>query len=127
MPHPHQHVPEDFHALYDMGVRAARRTSPRTLQAVDTAGHRRLAADVPDVQVDYDDATHLPNRVSCRTPTAPLSRTAAASPDTAARAFIEARRDLWEMTADDAANVDVVAVSQQVMPTVRMIQQALSS
>jgi extracellular elastinolytic metalloproteinase len=122
MPHPHQHVPEDFHALYDMGVRAARRTSPRTLQAVDTAGHRRLAADVPDVQVDYDDATHLPNRVSCRTPTAPLSRTAAASPDTAARAFIEARRDLWEMTADDAANVDVVAVSQQVMPTVRMIQ-----
>jgi extracellular elastinolytic metalloproteinase len=96
---------------------------PRALQAVATAGHRRLSADVPDVQVDYDDATQLPNRVSSRTPAAPLSRTAAASPDAAARAFIEERRDLWEMTADDAANVDVVAVSQRVMPTVRLIQR----
>ena len=122
MPHPHQQVPEDFHALYDMGVRAARRTMPRALQAVATAGHRRLSADVPDVQVDYDDATHLPNRVASRTPTAPLSRTAA-SPDAAAREFIEERRDLWEMTADDTANVEVVAVSQQVMPTVRLIQR----
>ena len=122
MPHPHRQVPEDFHALYDMGFRAARRTMPRALQAVDTAGHRRLSADMPDVQVDYDDATQLPNRVSSHTPTAPLSRTAAASPDAAAREFIEERRDLWEMTADDAANVDVVAVSQQVMPTVRLIQ-----
>jgi hypothetical protein len=123
MPHPPQQVPEDFHALYDMGFRAARRTMPRALQAVDTVGHRRLSADIPDVQVDYDDATQLPNRVSCRTPTVPLSRTAAASPDAAAREFIEERRDLWEMTTDDAANVDVVAVSQRVMPTVRLIQR----
>ena len=74
MPRPRRRLPEDFHALYDMGFRAARRTMPRALQGNNTAGHRRLSAVVPDVQVNYDDATHLPNRVSCRTPTAPLSR-----------------------------------------------------
>lgn len=53
-------IPEDFHALYDMGARAQRGTLPRTVLPTETEGHSRLARDVPDLTVDYDEATQLP-------------------------------------------------------------------
>jgi hypothetical protein len=60
-------IPEDFHALYDRGFRTARRTLAPTPPQLETAGHGRLAVDVPDLVVEYDEATQLPNRVvSCQ-------------------------------------------------------------
>lgn len=47
-------IPEDFHALYDVGFRAL--TASLRLE---TAGHSWLAAEVPDVVVQYDEATQL--------------------------------------------------------------------
>ena len=65
--------PDDFHALYDRGFRASRGIAPVTAAAA-RAGSRRLAADVKGVEVQYDDATQLPNMVITRKPEARLSR-----------------------------------------------------
>lgn len=59
-------VPGNFHALYDRGFRAARGALPTPSAQMETAGHERLAAEVPDLVVDYDEATRLPNRVVSR-------------------------------------------------------------
>jgi hypothetical protein len=50
-------VPDNFRALYDRGFRAARGTLPTPSAQPKTAGHERLAADVPDLVVEYDEAT----------------------------------------------------------------------
>lgn len=118
-------LPDDFHALYDRGVRASRGITPVPSLQPRSGGHTRLAADVPELEVDYDQATQLPNRVATRHPTARLSRAAAAgtSPAQAVTQFVQSRGDLWHLSADDAATVEVVSTSTKGLPTVNLIQR----
>ena len=118
-------LPEDFHALYDRGARASRGVAPVITPDPRSKGHTRLAAEVPDVEVDYDQATQLPNRIVTRHPTAPLAR-AAAPATSAAQAvteFVQSRADLWQLSPDDAATVEVVSTSTKGLPTVNLIQR----
>lgn len=118
-----QQVPEDFHALYDLGARAERGTLPRTTQPAETDGHSRLALDVPDLTVDYDEATQLPNRVVSGQPSARLTERAAPSPEEAATSFVEERGDLWQLSAGDVSSVEVVSVSGKRLTTVQLVQR----
>jgi extracellular elastinolytic metalloproteinase len=116
-------IPEDFHALYDRGFRTARRTLSPTPPQLETAGHSRLAADVPDLVVEYDEATQLPNRVVSRQPTARLSTRSAVSPEEAVTQFVQDRADLWNLTPEDTSTVEVVSVSRKGLNTVNLIQR----
>jgi extracellular elastinolytic metalloproteinase len=116
-------VPDNFHALYDRGFRAARGTLPTGSAQAETAGHERLAADVPDLVVDYDEATQLPNLVVSRLPAARLTAPSADSPEDAVVQFIQDRGDLWNLTPEDAGAVEVVSVSQKGLNTVNLIQR----
>jgi extracellular elastinolytic metalloproteinase len=116
-------VPDNFHALYDRGFRAARGTLPTGSAQAETAGHERLAADVPDLVVDYDEATQLPNLVVSRLPAARLTAPSADSPEDAVVQFIQDRGDLWNLTPEDARAVEVVSVSQKGLNTVNLIQR----
>lgn len=116
-------IPEDFHALYDLGARAKRGTLPRTVQPRETRGHARLAEDVPDLTVDYDEATQLPNRVVSAQPSARLSERTARSPEEAVSGFVEERGDLWQLTAEDVSSVEVVSVSGKGLKTVQLVQR----
>jgi len=71
--------PKNFHALYDRGFRVSRGITPLTARAAQ-AGSRRLAKAVQGVEVQYDDATQLPNLVLSRQPTTQLSSRSVASP-----------------------------------------------
>ncbi|MGH9362295.1 MAG: M36 family metallopeptidase [Thermoanaerobaculia bacterium] len=128
MPDRPRELPEDFHALYDRGFRAARGTAMRAAAEVETRGHRRLRAELPDVEVVYDEATQLPKRVAVRREEGaqPRARTlsrAANSPEDAVLGFIHERGDLWNLTPADAATVEVVSVSQHGLPTVQLVQR----
>jgi extracellular elastinolytic metalloproteinase len=116
-------VPENFHALYDRGFRAARGIQPKAPPQAGTAGHTRLSADVPDLMVEYDEATQLPNRVVSRQPAARLSRSRGGSPADAVTQFVQDRGDVWELTPEDAATVEVVSVSRKGLNTVNLIQR----
>jgi extracellular elastinolytic metalloproteinase len=102
-------VPGNFHALYDRGCRAARGALPTPSAQMETAGHERLTADVPDLMVDYDEATRLPNRVVSRRPSARLAAPSADSPEDAVVHFIQDRGDLWNLAPEDAGTVEVVS------------------
>jgi hypothetical protein len=115
-------LPDDFHALYDRGFRAARGLAPAALPR-RTPGHSRLATQVPDLQIDYDEATQLPNRISSRLPAARLSPKRTTSPEQATTDFIRDQGDLWNLTAEDLATVEVVSVSRRGLPTVNLIQR----
>ena len=108
-------VPENFHALYDRGTRAARGVPPAAVPA-ETAGHRHLAADVEDLDVQYDAFTGQPNFVASRQPAGRLSRAAAPTPEAAVSAFLNSRGDMWGLTPEDAASIAVVSVSQPAPP-----------
>jgi extracellular elastinolytic metalloproteinase len=116
-------LPEDFHALYDRGFRAARGIVPTVSPETRSSGHTRLAGDVPDLEVDYDQATQLPNRIVSRHPTARLAMRTTTSPEEAVTRFIQDRGDLWHLTPDDVATVKVVSTSSRGLPTVNLIQQ----
>lgn len=116
-------IPADFHALYDQGFRAAHGIQPKAAPQAETAGHRRLSADVPDLVVEYDEATQLPNRVVSRQPAARLSRSRGGSPEGAVTQFVQDRGDLWNLTPQDAATVEVVSVSRKGLNTVNLIQR----
>jgi hypothetical protein len=103
-------VPPDFHALYDSGFRASRGLTPARA-AAESPGHRRLRAEVADLEVHYDRTTMLPKLVVTRAPAGRLSRAAAGSPADVASEFIRNRGDLWDLTPSDAATVEVVSVS----------------
>ena len=103
--------PDDFHALYDRGFRASRGIAP-VAAAAARSGSRRLAADVKGVEVQYDDATQLPNMVITRKPEARLSRRSAGSAEGAVTEFIRSRSDLWNLSDTDAETVEVVSLSQ---------------
>jgi extracellular elastinolytic metalloproteinase len=114
-------IPENFHAMYDVGFRSARgipfRTSPRA------TGIGRLSAEVPDIVVSYDEATQLPNSVVSHQPTARLSTLSATSPEEAVTQFIQNRGDLWNLTPEDTATVEVISVSRKGLNTVNLIQR----
>jgi extracellular elastinolytic metalloproteinase len=103
--------PEDFHALYDRGFRAARGIAPAAAPA-ETAGYRRLADEVKDVDVHYDSATQLPNLVFTKRATTRLSRRAPGTPEGAVTEFIRRRGDLWNLSGDDLNTIEVVSVSR---------------
>lgn len=117
-----QKVPSNFNALYSRAARAARGVAPAAAPA-ERAAVTRLASAVPEIDVDYDEATQNPIRVSSRAAANRLSAHAAGSPEEAARAFVEERADLWELSEQDIETVEVVSVSSQGLPTVRMIQK----
>lgn len=103
-------IPANFHALYDRGVRRARGIAPESARS--EAGHRRLAGEVEDVDVQYDEFTGLPNLVISRKPATRLTRRVPGTPAEAATEFIRSRSDLWGLTAEDAGTIDVVSVSE---------------
>jgi extracellular elastinolytic metalloproteinase len=109
-------VPQNFHALYDRGERVARGVAPAAARG-ETSGHHRLAAEVDDVDVQYDAFTGQPNFVATRQPGARLSRAAAPTPEAAVTAFVNSRADMWGLTPEDAAAIEVVSVSQPAPPT----------
>lgn len=119
-----ERLPEDFHALYDIGVRAERGTSAGSIAPSETDGHSRLADDVPELTVDYDDATQLPNRVSSTEPTARLSERSRGSAEDAVTRFVEERGDLWRLSPEDVSGVEVVSVSGKGLQTVQLVQRA---
>ena len=113
-------VPSDFSALYDFGLRTRRGLAP----ARRTDGDVRLSGAVDDLQVDYDEATRLPVRVTSRSSARRLApNDAAVAPEDAARQFLEARGDLWNLSEPDLGTVQVRSVSTRGIPTVRLIQQ----
>ncbi len=114
-------VPQNYHALYDRSVLGPRGVA-RPEAVGDDRGRRRLAEDVPDVQVDVDDVTGQPVRVASVGPAAPLAPPADA-PEEAVRAFVDDRRDLWNLRPNDVDTVEVRSVSRSGLRTVRLVQR----
>jgi len=122
-------VPGNFNALYDNPARAARGVVAAAPQAA-RAAVGRMANDVPGLTVEYDEATQNPVQVTAvaqgaqgALPAARLSMRAAASPETAARQFVQDRADLWHLDNHDVGTVNVESVSTTGLPTVRMLQR----
>ena len=106
-------VPENFHALYDRGFRTSRGVAPTGAVPAQTRGHRQLAGQVTDLEVQYDAATQMPNFVMTQASAASLSRGGAANdPAAAVTAFLKERGDLWNLSTADTATVEIVSVSQ---------------
>ena len=118
-------IPEDYHALYDQGIQVAR-SAEAPAADVTTTGQERLSAEVPDLIIEVDETTGLPNRVTSRQPSARLSARAVAptpeDPGDAVRQFIQDRRDVWNLTPEDAAAVEVNSVSRTGLRTARVTQ-----
>jgi extracellular elastinolytic metalloproteinase len=109
-------VPANFHALYDRGFRSSRGlAAPPTARAL-TPSARRLAREVKDLEVHYDQTTQLPNMIISKSRVAPLARERAArpprTPEGAVADFIRSRGDLWQLSPEDTATIEVVSVSQ---------------
>lgn len=114
-------VPADFNALYSRAAKHARGV-PLAPALEAHPAVTRMAGTMPDLAVDYDDATQNPVRVGVVRPEGRLSR-AAATPETAARAFLAEHADLWQLSDRDLGTVEVVSVSTKGLPSVRMIQK----
>jgi extracellular elastinolytic metalloproteinase len=115
-------VPANFNALYSRAARAARGVAVAVPPAEPPAVSR-MAGDVPDVIVDYDEATQNPVHLGSHQPAGRLSTQSMDSPEAAARQFVKERADLWQLNDQDIATVEVVSVSAQGLPTVRMVQK----
>jgi extracellular elastinolytic metalloproteinase len=115
-------VPDNFNALYSRPARAARGVAAAA-PPTERAAVARMTAAVPDLAVDYDEATQNPVRVSSRRSDGRLSAHPASSPEAAARQFVSERADLWQLNEQDVGTVEVMSVSTQGLPTVRMIQR----
>jgi extracellular elastinolytic metalloproteinase len=87
-------VPQDFNALYDRATRAARGVAAAAAPAAHAAVDR-MAAEVPGLDVHLDEVTQNPLQVKTVEPVGRLSTRAAATPETAARQFVQDRADLW--------------------------------
>jgi extracellular elastinolytic metalloproteinase len=61
-----------------------------------------------------------PIQVTTNQATARLSTRTAASPEAAARQFIQDRAELWQLNDQDVGTVGVVSVSTSGLPTVRV-------
>jgi hypothetical protein len=115
-------LPQDFHALYDAGVRRIRGGPPAEVEA-PSAGEDRLAEAVGDLQVDHDEATGLPNRVTGMTPGARLSAETVGSPEEAVRLFVAEHGDLWHLSPQDAEGIEVTSVSGTRLRTAHLVQR----
>ena len=118
---PQQQVPENFHALYDRGFRASRGIVSRSVTPTETEGHRRLEQEVEGLGVHYDPATQLPNFVTVTPREGGASRSLTSrgavaaeggTPEGAVAQFLEQQGDLWNLSAEDSATIEVVSVSQ---------------
>ena len=118
-----QEFPKDFHALYDPEFRARRGTLSADSAQAEPDGLNRLLADVPDLVVNYDEATQLPNLITAQKPASRLSPASAQSPQAAATAFVKSRGDVWNLSPGDTDTVEVVSVSTRGLKTVRLIQR----
>jgi hypothetical protein len=87
-----------------------------------TTGRDRLSADVPDLVIEEDETTGLPNRIVSRQPSARLSGPTPTDPGDAVRQFIQDRRGVWNLTQEDAAAVEVRSVSRAGLKTARVLQ-----
>src|SRR5687767_13077411 len=114
-------VPDDYHALYDRGAQVARSGSTRAARDTAMEGLNRLAAAVPDVVIEMDQTTQLPNRIVSRQPQTRLSGRAS-NAEEAAQQFLQDRRDVWNLLPEDAATVEVRSVSRAGLKTVRLVQ-----
>jgi extracellular elastinolytic metalloproteinase len=115
-------VPDDYHALYDRGVQVARSGSTRAARDTAMGGRNRLAAEFPDVVIEVDETTQLPNRIVSRQPESRLSGRAS-SAEEAAQQFLQDRRDVWNLAPEDVATVEVRSVSRAGLKTVRLVQR----
>ena len=118
-----KNIPGNYHAMYDAGSRRLRRTEVAGAPVQAEAARRRLAQSVQGLAVEYDEATQLPNLVASRTPGTALSQPSEVEPGVAVTRFIEDQRGLWGLSEQDAAAVEVVAVSRKGLPSVRLIQR----
>ena len=97
-------VPENFNALYSRAARAARGVAVAAAPA-DRPAVSRMAGDVPDLTVDYDEATQNPVRVSSLEPTGRLSAQPMATPEAAARQFVKERADVQAVSSASCSAV----------------------
>lgn len=114
-------IPDDYHALYDRGVQVARSAEFPAPEST-SAGRDVLSADVPDLVIEEDEATGLPNRIMSRQPSGRLSAPGPSDPGEAVLQFIEDRRDVWNLTEEDAAAVQVRSVSRAGLKTAQLFQ-----
>ncbi|MBK3798121.1 peptidase [Azospirillum brasilense] len=114
--------PSDYNALYDPATRAARNVALPALPA-ERPEVERLTKAVPGLTIDYDEATRNPVRISPHQPAGRLSSATADSPEATAQQFIRDQKDLWQLDYDDVETIDVLSVSRQGLPTVRMMQR----
>jgi extracellular elastinolytic metalloproteinase len=109
-------VPANFHALYDRGFRSARGLAAPPAAAPGSSSARRLAREVKDLEIHYDQTTQLPNMIVSRSAKTPLARSrasmATATPEGVVTDFIRSRSDLWQLSPEDAGTIEVVSVSQ---------------
>ena len=115
-------VPDNFNALYSSGAKRARGLALAP-EGAEHAASTRFAHDASDLAIDFDEATQNPSRLSMRQPEGRLSARSAESPEQAALAFIADRADLWGLSGDDLATVEVVSVSRRGLPAVRLVQK----
>jgi hypothetical protein len=114
-------IPDDYHALYDRGIQVAR-SAERPAAETPTAGRDRLSADVPDLVIEEDETTGLPNRIVSRQPSGRLSAPGPSDPGDAVRQFIQDRRGVWNLAEEDATAVEVRSVSRTGLKTAQMYQ-----
>ncbi|MEX5716949.1 M36 family metallopeptidase [Geodermatophilus maliterrae] len=115
-------LPQDFHALYDPGVRRVR-GGPPAATAPSPGGESRPAGGAVDLRVDQDEATGLPNRVAGLTPGAPPTAEGGGSPEEAVGRFLAERGDLWQLSPQDAGGVAVTSVSGSRLRTAHLVQR----
>ena len=114
-------IPDDYHALYDRGVQVAR-SAERPSAETSTTGRDLFSADVPDLVIEEDETTGLPNRILSRQPKGRLSASGLADPGDAVRQFIQDRRAVWNLAEEDATAVQVRSVSRTGLKTAQLYQ-----
>jgi extracellular elastinolytic metalloproteinase len=115
-------TPDDYHALYDGGIQAARSAELPTREA-PSIGRDQLSADVPDLVIEEDETTGLPNRIVSRQPSGRLSAPGPSDPGDAVRQFIQDRRAVWNLTEEDATAVEVRSVSRVGLKAAQLYQR----
>lgn len=114
-------IPDDYHALYDRGVQVARSAEQPSAET-PTTGRDALSADVPDLVIEEDETTGLPNRIVSRQPSGRLAAPGPSDPGDAVRQFIQDRRAVWNLAEEDAAAVQVRSVSRTGLKTAQLYQ-----
>ena len=98
------------------------RSAERPVPETPTTGRDQLSADVPDLVIEEDETTGLPNRIVSRQPSGRLSAPGPSDPGDAVRQFIQDRRAVWNLAEEDAAAVEVRSVSRTGLKTAKLYQ-----